>query len=175
MACVHVRAISYTALFRVSLGGVGLWCVGLAQKRHFGFGKFPINNCVLYSPGWTNLKTTIKTEILPLNVVNDQLMTCLFPLNVFRPKFSAAGLPTNLRNVQLASLLALFLLLVGVTIRFSRTTLEFEGNVQTGENSSVETSRLARTETRHDFLVHGDLLRVSLYGRQGRDSVLVPQ
>ena len=25
----------------------------------------------------------------------------------------------------------------------------------------------ARTETRHDSLVHGDLLRVSLYGRQG--------
>ena len=31
-SCVHVRASSYTALFRVSLGGVGLRCVGLAQK-----------------------------------------------------------------------------------------------------------------------------------------------
>ena len=29
---VHVRVSSYTALFRVSLGGVGLRCVGLAQK-----------------------------------------------------------------------------------------------------------------------------------------------
>ena len=41
----------------------------------FGFSKLPINNCVLYSPGWTNLKTTIKAEILPLNVVNNQLVT----------------------------------------------------------------------------------------------------
>ena len=32
LSCVHVRASSYTALFRVSLGGVGLKCVGLAQK-----------------------------------------------------------------------------------------------------------------------------------------------
>ena len=30
--CVHVRASSYTALFRVSLAGVGLRCIGLAQK-----------------------------------------------------------------------------------------------------------------------------------------------
>ena len=51
----------------------------------------------------TNLKTTIKTEILPLNVVDDQLVSVLFPVNVFRPKFAAAGLPTNLRNAQLAS------------------------------------------------------------------------
>ena len=41
----------------------------------FGFGQFPINNCVLYSPGWINLKTTIKAEILPLNFVNDQSVT----------------------------------------------------------------------------------------------------
>ena len=51
----------------------------------------------------TNLKTTIKTEILPLNVVDDQLVSVLFPVNVFRPKFAAAGLPTILRNAQLAS------------------------------------------------------------------------
>ena len=44
-------------------------------------------------------------------------------------------------------------------------------NVQTGGINSAETTRLVRTETRHDFLAHGDLLRVSLYGRQGRDSV----
>ena len=73
-----------------------------------GFGEFPINNCVLYSPGWTNLRTTIKTEILPLNVDNDQLVTFLFPVNVFRPKFAAAGLPTKLRNVQLASFFRLY-------------------------------------------------------------------
>ena len=43
------------------------------------------------------------------------------------------------------------------------------GNVQRGGGgiSSVETTRLARMETHHDFLAHGDLLRVSLYGRQG--------
>ena len=40
----------------------------------------------------TNLKTTIKTEILPLSVVDDQLVSILFPVNVFRPKFAAAGL-----------------------------------------------------------------------------------
>ena len=48
-------------------------------------------------------------------------------------------------------------------------------SLHSGENSSVETTWLARTETRHDFLAHRDLLRVSLYGRQGRDSVLGPQ
>ena len=41
-------------------------------------------------------------EILPLIVVNDQLVSFLFPVNVSRPKFAAAGLPTNLRNAQLA-------------------------------------------------------------------------
>ena len=35
----------------------------------------------------TNLKTTIKTEILPLNVVDDQLVSVLFPMNVSRPKY----------------------------------------------------------------------------------------
>ena len=68
-----------------------------------GFGKFQVNNCVLYSPGWTNLKSAMKTEILPLNV-NGQLVTFfLFSMNVFRPKFAAAGLPTNLHNKQQAS------------------------------------------------------------------------
>ena len=37
----------------------------------------------------------------------------LFPANVFRPKFAAAGLATNLRNVQLASFFGLYFLLVG--------------------------------------------------------------
>ena len=54
---------------------------------------------------------------------------------------------------------------------FSCTKLEF---VQKGEVRSVETTRLARTEIRPDFLAHGDLLLVILHGRQG-DSVLVPQ
>ena len=40
-----------------------------------------------------------------------------------------------------------------------------------GEINSVETTRLARRKTRHDFLVHEDLLRASLYGRQGGYSV----
>ena len=31
----------------------------------------------------------------------------------------------------------------------------------------VETTRLVRTETRHDFLLHGYLLQARLYGRQG--------
>ena len=53
--------------------------------------------------GIKNLKTTMKTEILPLNAVDAQLVSVLFPVNVFRPKFAAAGLPTSLRNAQLAS------------------------------------------------------------------------
>ena len=32
LSCVHVQASSYTALFRVSLRGVGSKCVGLARK-----------------------------------------------------------------------------------------------------------------------------------------------
>ena len=32
LSCLHVRASSYIALFRVSLRGIGLRCVGLAQK-----------------------------------------------------------------------------------------------------------------------------------------------
>ena len=32
LSCVHVRASSYTGLFRVSLAGVRLMCVGLVQK-----------------------------------------------------------------------------------------------------------------------------------------------
>ena len=61
-----------------------------------------------------------------------------------------------------------------MTIGFHTLNWTFAGNEKRGEISSVETTRLfsARTETRHDFLAHGDLLRVSLYGRQGRDSVL---
>ena len=35
-----------------------------------------------------------------------------------------------------------------------------------GKNNSVETTWLAITETRHDFLVQEDLLQRSLYGRQ---------
>ena len=32
LSCVHVRASSHTALFRVSLRGVGPRCIGLARK-----------------------------------------------------------------------------------------------------------------------------------------------
>ena len=42
------------------------------------------------------LKQQLKWKFLPLNVVNDQLVTFLFPVNVFQPKFAAAGLPPNL-------------------------------------------------------------------------------
>ena len=62
-----------------------------------------------------------------------------------------------------------------VTIGFPRYTGVFGKRTNGGKNSSVETTRLARTETRNDFLAHGDLLRASLYGCQGRESVLVPQ
>ena len=66
--------------------------------------------------------------------------------------------------------------LINCDDKFSRTpTGIFAGTYKRGEISSVETTRLARTETHHDFLAHGDLLLVSLYGRQGGESVLVPQ
>ena len=63
----------------------------------------------------TNLKTTIKTEILPLIVVDDQLVSVLFPVNVFRAKFAAAGLRQICETRDLRFFLnsALFLLLVG--------------------------------------------------------------
>ena len=50
------------------------------------------SDCPAITKCITNLKTTIKTEILPLNVVDDQLVSVLFSVNVFRPKFAAAGL-----------------------------------------------------------------------------------
>ena len=55
-----------------------------------------------------------------------------------------------------------------MTISFRAPQLDFAGTYKTGGINSVETTRLARTETRHDFLVHEDLLRVSLYGRRQR-------
>ena len=62
-------------------------------------------------------KTTIKTKILPLNVVNGQLVSVLFPVNVFRPKFAAASLRQicETRNLRVFFFFtsALFLLLVG--------------------------------------------------------------
>ena len=62
-----------------------------------------------------------------------------------------------------------------MTIVFAYSNWTFAGMYKTGEINSVETTQLARTETRHDFLADGDLLLVSLYGRQGGDSVLVSQ
>ena len=51
---------------------------------------------------------------LPVSKLLDKTSLFLFPVNVFRPKFAAAGLPTNLRNAQLAGFFsALFFLLVG--------------------------------------------------------------
>ena len=62
-------------------------CVVIAREIFLLQSDCPeITKCI------TNLKTTIKTEILPLNVVDDQLVSVLFPVNVFRPKFAAAGL-----------------------------------------------------------------------------------
>ena len=62
-------------------------CVVIAREIFLLQSDCPeITKCI------TNLKTTIKTEILPLIVVDDQLVSVLFPVNVFRPKFAAAGL-----------------------------------------------------------------------------------
>ena len=86
-------------------------CVVIAREIFLLQSDCPeITKCI------TNLKTTIKTEILPLNVVDDQLVSVLFPVNVFRPKFAAASLrqiceTRNLRVFFFHS--ALFLLLVG--------------------------------------------------------------
>ena len=62
-----------------------------------------------------------------------------------------------------------------MTIDLRALNLTSQETYKKGGIKSVETTRPARTETRHDFLVHGDLPRESLYGRQGRDSVLVPR
>ena len=62
-------------------------CVVIAREIFLLQSDCPeITKCI------TNLKTTIKTEILPLHVVDDQLVSVLFPVNVFQPKFAAAGL-----------------------------------------------------------------------------------
>ena len=54
-------------------------CVVIARKIFLLQSDCPeITKCI------TNLKTTIETEILPLNVVDDQLVSVLFPVNVFR-------------------------------------------------------------------------------------------
>ena len=86
-------------------------CVVIAREIFLLQSDCPeITKCI------TNLKTTIKTEILPLNVVYGQLVSVLFPVNVFRPKFAAASLrqiceTRNLRVFFFHS--TLFLLLVG--------------------------------------------------------------
>ena len=60
-------------------------------------------------------KNNNKTEILPLNVVDDQLVSVLFPVNVFQPKFAAVRLRQicETLNLQVFFNSALFLLLVG--------------------------------------------------------------
>ena len=87
-------------------------CVVIAREIFLLQSDCPeITKCI------TNLKTTIKTEILPLNVVDDQLVSVLFPVNVFRPKFAAASLRQicETRNLRVFFFFhsALFLLLVG--------------------------------------------------------------
>ena len=62
-----------------------------------------------------------------------------------------------------------------VTIGFRALNWTSRETYKTGKINSIETTRLTRTETRHDFLVHGDLLQASLRGCQGWDSVLAPQ
>ena len=73
------------------------------------------SDCTEIAKCITNLKTTIKTEILPLNVVDDQLVSVLFPVNVFQPKFAAARLRQICETFNLRVFFnsALFLLLVG--------------------------------------------------------------
>ena len=80
----------------------------------FGFGKFPINNCVLYSPGWTNLKTTIKAKILPLNVINDQFVTIFVPSECLSAKICCSWSSDKFaKRATCEFFSALFLLLVG--------------------------------------------------------------
>ena len=73
------------------------------------------SDCTEITKCITNFKTTIKTEILPLNVVDDQLVSVLFPVNVFQPKFAAARLRQICETLNLRVFFnsALFLPLVG--------------------------------------------------------------
>ena len=86
-------------------------CVVIAREIFLLQSDCPeITKCI------TNLKTTIKTEILPLNVADDQLVSVLFPVNVFQPKFAAAGLRQICEQRATFEFFfnsALFLLLVG--------------------------------------------------------------
>ena len=59
--------------------------------------------------------------------------------------------------------------LTRVTISFRPKTGKLNLRGRNNNNWGKELCRddlAARTESRHDFLVHGDLLRASLYGRQ---------
>ena len=87
----------------------------------FGFGKFPINNCVLYSPGWTNSKKTIKAEILPLHVINDQLVTFFVLSECFSAKICCCWSSDKFaKRATYEFFSALFLLLVGSGPKISK-------------------------------------------------------
>ena len=76
----------------------------LLQEKFSCLGLGLGSDCPEITKSIKNLKTTIKTQILPLNVVDDQLVSVLSPVNVFRPRFAAAALRQHdLRNAQLGS------------------------------------------------------------------------
>ena len=85
-----------------------------AKKPFITIGKFSINNFVLYFPGWTNLRTTIKTEILPLNVVKDQLVTFFGPSECLSAKICCSWSSDKFaKRATWEFFSALFLFLVG--------------------------------------------------------------
>ena len=66
------------------------------------------------SPDWTNLKTTIKREILPLYVVNDQLVTFFVPIECLSAKICYSWSSDKFaKRATCEFFSALFLLLVG--------------------------------------------------------------
>ena len=67
-----------------------------------------VNSQYFIFPKLNKFKNNNKSGNFTFKVINDQSVPFLFPVNVFRPKSAAAGLPTNLRNVQLASFSRLY-------------------------------------------------------------------
>ena len=67
-----------------------------------------VNSQYFIFPKLNKFKNNNKSGNFTFKVINDQSVTFLFPVNVFRPKSALAGLPTNLRNVQLASFSRLY-------------------------------------------------------------------
>ena len=58
------------------------------------------SDCPEITKGITNLKTTLKTEVLPLNVVDDPVGVCSVPSECLSAKICCSWSSTNLRTAH---------------------------------------------------------------------------